>query len=90
MNFKSGDKIIVEGDWNFPKTFSGTISEPPDTAVILAENSQPWSGIQRFIKGRKNLLKYYWVKFDKPQYDSDGDGPYYEGEVEDTYIKLKK
>jgi hypothetical protein len=90
MNFKSGDKVIVEGDWNFPKTCSGTISEPPDTVVNLAEDSQPWAGIQRLIKGRKKLLRYYWVKFDEPQYDSDDDGPYYGGEVEDMYIKLKK
>lgn len=90
MNFEIGEKVIIKGDWNFPSTCSGTISEPPDSAINLVADSEPWSGIYRFVKGRKKVLKYYWVEFDKPQYDSDGDGPYYEGEVEDLYIKLNK
>ena len=89
-NFESGDKVIIEGDWNFPITCSGTISVPPDSAIRLVEDSEPWNGIYRLIKGRNNLLKYYWVKFDNPQFDSDGDGPYYEGEVEEIYIRINK
>lgn len=89
MTFKLGDKIWVEGDWNFPNTCTGIISEPPEGVVDLVADSEPWSGIYRLVEGRENLLKYYWIKFDKPQYDSDKDGPYSEGEVEDIYIKLQ-
>ncbi len=90
MTFEFGDKVLVEGDWNFPNTCSGTISKPPQGAIDLVEDSQPWTGIYRIIKGRTGPLKYYWVKFDSPQYDSDEDGPYNEGEVEDIYLKLLK
>lgn len=87
MNFKVGDKVLVEGDWNFPNTCSGTISRPPKGVIDLVEDSEPWTGIYRMIKGGTGLLKYYWVIFDLPQYDSDEDGPCNEGEVEDIYLK---
>ena len=32
----------------------------------------------------------YWVKFDEPQVDYDGNGPYSEGEIEVDAITLIK
>lgn len=47
-----------------------------------------WSGIKRTVKRKKGSIVFYWVKFDTPQTDTDGDGPYSEGEIEAEYIKL--
>lgn len=47
-----------------------------------------WSGIKRTVKRKKRSIVFYWVKFDTPQTDTDGDGPYSEGEIEAEYIKL--
>jgi hypothetical protein len=30
----------------------------------------------------------YWVEFDEPQFDGDGDGPYVTSQVLDKYIEL--
>ena len=31
---------------------------------------------------------FYWVKFDEPQLDADGDGPYHEAEIDSDYLNL--
>jgi len=88
MKFKVNDKVLIKGHWNFPSDCTGKISDPPETAVMLSEDHEPWDGIHRITKGVKGPIEFYWVVFDKPQMDSDGDGPYGEGEIEKEYIKL--
>jgi hypothetical protein len=34
----------------------------------------------------KGLVPFYWIEFDVPQHDADGDGPYQAGEIEVTYL----
>jgi len=34
------------------------------------------------------LRRRYWIAFDVPQFDADGDGPYVVSEVLDRYIEL--
>ena len=80
MNYKLGDKVKIKGNWNFPNDCTGVISNPPESVVQLVADHEPWDGIHRMVKGRKNLFKFYWVNFDIPQIDSDGDGPYNAGE----------
>jgi hypothetical protein len=31
--------------------------------------------------------RFYWIVFDEPQRDADGDGPYVEAEVLDRYME---
>ncbi|MCP3922013.1 MAG: hypothetical protein GY714_05435 [Desulfobacterales bacterium] len=80
----------VRGHWNFPNCCIGTIAEPPEFAVQLVENCGPWDGVRRFVQGRKGTIEFYWVEFETPQNDGDGDGPYAAGEVEVEYITLKE
>jgi len=77
----------VKGNWNLPNDCKGTISYPPENAVLLVEDQNPWEGIHRFVQGRKARIEFFWVKFDEPQMDVS-DGPYLEGEVEAEYIHL--
>ncbi len=32
------------------------------------------------------LRRFYWVVFDEPKIDADGDGPYAEAEILDIYL----
>ena len=88
MKFKLGDKVYIEGHWNFPNHCRGTISSPPEFALRSVSDPAPWNGIRRIVKGRKGPIEFYWIKFDEPQIDGDGDGPYPEGEIESAYINL--
>lgn len=90
MKFSIGDKVYVTGNWNFPDDCQGVISEPPQFAVKLVEDDHPWDGIRRFVKGRNGPIEFYWIKFNKPQFDSDGDGPYPEGEIDAEHLTLRQ
>ncbi len=78
----------MKGNWNFLNDCKGTISYPPEYAVRLVADQHPGEGIHRFVQGRKARIEFFWVKFDEPQMNGDGGGPYLEGEVEAEYIYL--
>jgi len=57
----------------------GTISEPPEAVVVI---SGPWDGnLTREESSALGLNTVYWVWFDEPQFDADGDGPYSGGQI---------
>jgi len=80
MNFKPGDRIRISNDYYWAKGVLGTIDVPPDFARRLVEEEAPWEGHRRFVQGVEGLIEFYWVWFDKPQYDPDG--PYKGSEIE--------
>ena len=41
----------------------------------------------REVATRDGVRRSYWVLFDEPQYDPDGDGPYIAAEVLDKYLE---
>ena len=66
---------------------TGIIDNPPDFARRLVETESPWNGHHRFVKGVRGMIEFYWVWFDEPQYDPDGDGPFRGGEIEIDVIE---
>jgi hypothetical protein len=52
----------------------------------VLELAPDWEGHVRHVRMRKGLIPFFWVEFDLPQVDADGDGPYQAGEVEGTYL----
>jgi hypothetical protein len=88
MKFKLGDRVHIEGHWNFPNGCTGTVSRPPKSVDKHMPDKKLWRGARRTVKGKKGSIVFYWVKFDFPQTDSDGDGPYSEGEIEAEFIRL--
>jgi hypothetical protein len=42
----------------------------------------------RVVPGVKGPLEFYWVVFDEPQFDADGDGPYGSAEIQAEYLHL--
>jgi hypothetical protein len=77
--FAANDRIRVSSNFFWARGASGTVSEPPPEVVSL---SGPWNeGLTRQERSALGEATAYWVWFDEPQYDADGDGPYRGGQI---------
>jgi hypothetical protein len=56
----------------------GTIDFPPEGVAALTGD---WEGLYRMVPSLKGLQPHYYVTFDTPQTDGDGDGPYLGSDV---------
>jgi len=45
-------------------------------------------GTPQDVLGRDGVLATYWIEFDEPQFDADGDGPYTSSQVLERYLEL--
>lgn len=88
MKYERGDRVRISVNYSWARGVFGTIDNAPDFAKGLVAQESPWEGHRRFIQGAEGLIKVYWVWFDEPQYDPDGDGPYKGSEIESDAIKL--
>jgi hypothetical protein len=84
--FKANDRIKVSQDFFWAKGAFGTISEPP--AEITAVSGGWDEGLTRLEKSALGSNKVYWVWFDEPQLDADGDGPYRGGQIWEDSMTL--
>jgi hypothetical protein len=82
-DFSPGDRIRISEDYHWAKGELGSIMQPPDYVVNFADG---WVGIHREVSSLEGMLIFYWIKFDLPQMDSDGDGPYDEAEIDANYL----
>lgn len=57
-------------------------SEPAGTLVIGPDGKH-----MSDVRSRRGLERVYWVEFDKPQHDDEGDGPYKQAQVLEKYIE---
>jgi hypothetical protein len=77
--FAEGDRVRVSDDFFWAKGATGTISSPQSE---VTEISGPWSrGLTRQEESALGMNTVYWVWFDEPQCDADGDGPYKGGSI---------
>lgn len=84
--FSSGDRVRVSDDFFWAKGATGTVSAPPDAVTSL---SGAWDhGLTRQETSALGTHTVYWVSFDEPQFDADGDGPYNGGQVWGSAISL--
>jgi hypothetical protein len=88
MNYKPGDRVRISSNYNWAQGASGTIDNAPDFAKDLVAEESPWQGHRRYVEGVEGLIEIYWIWFDEPQYDPDGDGPYKGSEIESNAIEL--
>jgi hypothetical protein len=84
--FSFDDRVRVSPDFFWAKGATGTISSPPPEVTTF---SGPWDGdmtrIERSALG-ENLV--YWIWFDEPQHDADGDGPFRGGQIWESALTL--
>jgi hypothetical protein len=84
--FLPGDRISISRDFYWAKGATGTISEPPPEVIAL---SGPWDdGITHQQHSALGEATVYWVWFDEPQRDADGDGPYRGGCIHENAMTL--
>jgi hypothetical protein len=85
--FSGGDRVRVSEDFFWAKGATGTISSPPDDVTKL---SGVWDdgGLTRQEVSALGTHTVYWVWFDEPQFDADGDGPYKGGQVWASALSL--
>ncbi|WP_267801578.1 ferrous iron transport protein A [Streptomyces sp. H27-H5] len=91
-----GDEINIAA----PSGAGGPATLPSGTRVTVIQDSS-WSGpwqveFEGEIDGLGSPVDHamartgemeYWVKFDEPQYDSDGDGPYRKALIWGRYLE---
>jgi hypothetical protein len=75
--FCPNDRIRVSEDFFWAKGATGTITEPP------WEGNLTWQE-----ESAIGVNTVYWVWFDVPQFDADGDGPYRGGQIHENAMSL--
>ena len=82
----AGDRVRVSDDFFWAKGATGTISNPPDAVTAI---SGAWDGeLTRRENSALGTNTVYWVWFDDPQYDADGDGPYRGGSIWESALTI--
>jgi hypothetical protein len=82
----AGDKVRVSDEFFWAKGATGQIAAPPSAVTAL---SGPWDGgLTRQEKSALGTNTVYWVRFDEPQYDADGDGPFRGGQIWESALSV--
>ncbi len=84
--FSAGDRVRIAVDFFWARGAIGTVSAPPDAVTTI---SGPWNeGLTRSEVSALGTNTVYWVWFDEPQHDADGDGPYRGGQIWESALTL--
>jgi hypothetical protein len=82
----AGDRVRVSGAFFWANGATGRISVPPDAVTAI---SGPWEGgLTTQEKSALGVNTVYWVWFDEPQFDADGDGPYRGGQIWESALSI--
>ena len=80
----AGARVVVSADYHWAQNTAGTVTRPPYGVRNLTGD---WQGVYRYVRAVKGPLLFYWVQFDTPQPDTEGDGPYFGGEIESEFLQ---
>lgn len=77
--FREGDRVGVSENYWWARGVIGTVAPPPN--VVSAISSAWRDNLTRVTMTKLGAKTAYWVWFDEPQRDADGDGPYKGAEI---------
>ncbi len=67
--FSAGIRVKISEKYHWAKNAAGEVVQPPD---YIVEMSNGWKEHLREVKSLKELLLFYWIKFNESQIDADG------------------
>ena len=76
--FSHGDRVRVTEGHHWAKRATATIEQHP--------GAQP-ANCSRQVQSLQGMLTFYWVRFDEPQTDAEGDSGYVEAEIDERYLE---
>jgi hypothetical protein len=68
--FQAGQRVLVSTAYQWAGGAAGTVMERAP----------------RTVSALRGLVTFVWVRFDSPQLDPDGDGPYAEAEIDASFL----
>jgi hypothetical protein len=74
VGLSKGDRIRVSQDFFWAKGATGVVSAPPPEVVSISGSWDDDLTRQEVSALGENAV--YWVWFDEPQRDAEGDGPF--------------
>jgi hypothetical protein len=84
--FAAGVRVRVSDDFFWARGARGVISNPPQEVTAI---SGTWDGeLSRQEVSALGTNTVYWVWFDEPQYDAEGDGPYRGGSIWESALTM--
>lgn len=78
MTFAVGLRVKVHQD---PDYGPGPWPAEPFGRIVAHPDGAPYQSVET----RTGPQRMWWVLFDEPQYDADGDGPYTQSQVSERY-----
>jgi len=88
--FAQGDRVRISVRYHWACGAVGTIHVPPpflDETVGSPPNSVFGGNVWREVAQTDGTHLHYAVRFDEPQTDVDGDGPFAAAEVDGEYLE---
>jgi hypothetical protein len=71
MRFTAGTRVRVPAHAGWQRDFTGTITDRPPRPITTTTGPD----------------LFYVVRFDEGEFDTDGDGPYVDGEILASYLQ---
>ena len=76
-DFRISDRVRVSDDFFWAKGALGTVGEHPLGGKLTQQE-----------ESALGMNTVYWIWFDLPQFDADGEGPYRAGQIWETALTL--
>jgi len=84
--WRVGDRARVSLAHHWARGAAVTIARPA-REVSPAEMTEAFADCGRVVPGRARMFRFHWVVFDEAQWDSEGDGPYQEAEIDADFLE---
>ena len=84
MAISIGDRVRITDGNHWAKGATGIITDPPELARCVGPG---WNEHTRTMHEDGVEITMYWVQFDNPQNDPEGEGPYDGSEVDARFLE---